>query len=161
MPQVFVEGVFERGDVVLFHHGLGDMGAADGAGAGYLQDAPPFDMHAKLIQFGYHLLGAPQAGILEILQLGQKFGVVVVDKVAQDMHLALGDVGAYFDAGYDGKIGEALRRRFSGGNTVHAVVVGQGDIDQPPRRRLPNNLGGTQPAVGGGGVHVEVDPTQG
>ena len=77
--------------------------------------------------------------------------------VAQDVDLAVAVVGGHLDAGDEGDLGVVRELAAGLGYAFEGVVVGDGDEAQGGLAELAHELRRRAGAVGGGGVHVEVD----
>ena len=79
-------------------HGLGDVRPADRAAAGPFEDLVPRQVVAQLLEALEDGVRAQQALLAELLQREAELRVVVVDEVAEDVHLDGAVVGRQLDA---------------------------------------------------------------
>jgi hypothetical protein len=74
----------------------------------------------------------------------------------EDVSLGVTLYGAQLDAGNDANA-EGRARRGRGGDSVERVMVRESDRRQADALRLPNDFVRRARAVGGGGMHVQID----
>ena len=101
VADVAVEGILDRFDVARFEHRAGDVRTTNRAAVGNRHDAIPFQRHIQRRQFFDHPLAAPKAVVAKARQRVLKFGIVDVDVIAEHVNIAVGILGAQFNAGDD------------------------------------------------------------
>src|SRR4029077_11593995 len=125
--------------------------------AGNLFDPLKANPHSELVEFLNYFSSSADPRPAQLSQHFLDYGFGWVDEITEHVHFALLDVGTQLDPGphLESSTGRVNHRR---DNAVGRVVIGDGQQSQPFFKREINQSGRGEPAIGGGGVRVEVNP---
>ena len=129
-PYVAVKGLLEGRDVALLDQHLSDVRTSHRPFTREFRYPVPRDIHSHVAQLHHHPPASIPAGAAEIRQGALEIRILIVQEIAQHVHLSAGYIRAHLNPGDQGEVGVLLRRQPCLGESLCGIVVGDGEDSQ-------------------------------